>query len=227
MVGRLECKLLQGYGKGVVKLWPGYVRAKQLKIKIIKRINMPTIFSHPVPMLAAGAAFGGRIISARLLVAGIFCAILPDLDVIGFKLGIAYGDALGHRGASHSLALAFFMGVLGFIFAPWLRAKRLVAFLVLSAAVVSHISLDAMTSGGLGVAWFWPLDNTRYFFSWRPIRVSPLGIKNFVSGRGVAVLLSEFRWVWLPFFSAAIVVAVGRKCWKHWPGRKTARTKAS
>lgn len=175
---------------------------------------MPTIFSHPAPVLAAGLAFGARIISLRLLVAAVFCAILPDFDVIGFKLGIAYGDVLGHRGASHSLALALSLGVMGFILAPWLRAKRWVAFFVLSGAVVSHIFLDAMTSGGLGVAWFWPLDNTRYFFPWRPIRVSPLALNSFFSGRGVVVLLSEFKWIWLPFFSAAIVVAIIRKCWK-------------
>ena len=172
---------------------------------------MPTIFSHPVPMLAAGLALGGGVISVRLLVAAVFCAILPDFDVISFKLGIAYGDALGHRGASHSLALALAVGGLGFIFAPWLHARRVVAFLVLSAALASHILLDAMTSGGLGVAWLWPLDNTRHFLPWRPIRVSPLGFKNFMGARGVAVLLSEFRWVWLPLFGTGLVVFAGRK----------------
>ncbi len=180
---------------------------------------MPTVFSHPAPLLAVGLAFGGRIISLRLLVAALLCAIMPDFDVISFKLGIAYGDTLGHRGASHSLTLAFFVGLLGFIFAPWLHAKRAVAFLLLSGAVVSHIFLDAMTSGGLGVAWFWPFDNGRYFFPWRPIKVSPLGINNFINGRGVAVLLSELKWIWLPFFSVAILAAVGRKCWKHWSGK--------
>ena len=149
----------------------------------------------------------------------VFCSILPDFDVIGFKLGIAYGDSLGHRGASHSLALALVVGIIGFAVAPCLRAKRLVAFLLLSGAVVCHILLDAMTSGGLGVAWFWPLDNTRHFFSWRPIRVSLLALKSFVSQRGVIVLLSELKWIWLPFFSAAIVAVVLGKCWKH--GRKS------
>jgi len=33
-------------------------------------------------------------------------ALLPDADVIGFALGIHYGDLFGHRGLSHSLLFA-------------------------------------------------------------------------------------------------------------------------
>jgi inner membrane protein len=32
-------------------------------------------------------------------------AMLPDLDVIGFALGVQYGDPWGHRGATHSLLM--------------------------------------------------------------------------------------------------------------------------
>ena len=48
---------------------------------------MPTVFSHPAPVLALAAALGSRVVPARLLLFGVFCAVLPDLDVIGFKLG--------------------------------------------------------------------------------------------------------------------------------------------
>lgn len=176
---------------------------------------MPTAFTHPVPALAAGIALGTRIISIRLLIMAILFSILPDLDVISFKLGIAYEDDWGHRGASHSLAAVFASGAFGFIFAPLLRAKRLVAFLVLSGVVASHILLDAMTTGGLGVALFWPLENTRYFMPWRPIRVSPLAIKHFIGPKGIAVLLSELKWVWLPMFSLAFVIFITRKACKR------------
>jgi inner membrane protein len=47
------------------------------------------------------------------------------------------------------------------------------------------------------VAFFAPFDDTRYFFPWRPIRVSPLW-RSFVSSRGLQTLASEARWVWLP-----------------------------
>jgi inner membrane protein len=65
------------------------------------------------------------------------------------------------------------------------------------AAAASHPLLDAPTGGGLGVAFFSPLDERRYFFGWRPIRVSPIGLAA-LSRRGLSALLSEVWWVWLP-----------------------------
>lgn len=73
---------------------------------------MPTVFSHPAPVLALAAALGPRVVPPRLLLFGVFCAVLPDLDVIGFKLGIRYADLLGHRGFSHSLLFALLLGLL-------------------------------------------------------------------------------------------------------------------
>ena len=55
-----------------------------------------------------------------------------------------------------------------------------------------------MTSGGLGVAFFSPWDNTRYFLPWRPIVVSPIGIENFFSEWGWNVIQSELIWIGLP-----------------------------
>jgi inner membrane protein len=49
-----------------------------------------------------------------------------------------------------------------------------------------------LTSGGLGIALFAPFDNTRYFYSFTPIKVSPIGVEAFFSARGLAVLKSEF-----------------------------------
>ena len=57
---------------------------------------------------------------------------------------------------------------------------------------------DAMTTGGLGVAFFSPFDNSRYFFPWRPIKVSPIGIGKFFTMRGIQVLKSELLWIGLP-----------------------------
>ena len=59
-----------------------------------------------------------------------------------------------------------------------------------------------MTTGGLGVAFLSPWDLKRYFFSLRPMRVSPIGSKAFFSGRGLRVLASEARWVGLPCVAA-------------------------
>lgn len=75
------------------------------------------------------------------------------------------------------------------------------AFVFVCAA--SHPLLDAMTSGGLGVALAWPWSEHRFFAPWRPIRVSPFA-PQFFSARGLATLLSELRWVWLPLAAAVV-----------------------
>lgn len=62
----------------------------------------------------------------------------------------------------------------------------------------SHSVLDAMTSGGLGVAFFSPFNDARYFFPWRPIKVSPIGVENFFSEWGKKVILSELIWIGIP-----------------------------
>jgi inner membrane protein len=130
------------------------------------------------------------------------CAALPDADAIGFGLGIRYGDLLGHRGLTHSL---FFALVLGFLVVILFFRNidlgsrewwTLVAFFFIATA--SHGVLDAMTNGGLGVAFFSPFSNERYFFPWRPIEVSPLSVGSFLSSRGVEVIVSEIKWVWIP-----------------------------
>ncbi|QGL62330.1 metal-dependent hydrolase [Stenotrophomonas maltophilia] len=87
-------------------------------------------------------------------------------------------------------------------------AKPTLASTVQAAAFVfvcaaSHPLLDALTSGGLGVALAWPWSEHRFFAPWRPIRVSPFA-PQFFSARGLATLLSELRWVWLPLAGAVI-----------------------
>ena len=84
--------------------------------------------------------------------------------------------------------------------------SRLTLWLYLFLATASHGFLDAMTDGGLGVAFFSPFDNTRYFFTWTPIRVSPIGISRFFSARGLAVVKSELLWVWVPALALIAVV---------------------
>ncbi len=159
---------------------------------------MPTIFSHPAPVLAAVLVVGVRKFPFPLIMFGTICSILPDIDVLGFRMGISYGDVLGHRGFFHSLASAVIMGIVGVLSAPLLHAGRVAAFCVGIFAVAGHIFLDAMTNGGLGVAVFWPFDEGRHFFDWRPIEVSPLDLHVFFTRRGVQVMLSELHWVWLP-----------------------------
>lgn len=68
-----------------------------------------------------------------------------------------------------------------------------------------------MTNGGIGVAFFAPFDNTRYFFPFRPIEVSPLEPHRFFTPRGLTVLMTEFVWVGIPALLAMLGVAAVRQ----------------
>ncbi|MEA9564378.1 MULTISPECIES: metal-dependent hydrolase [unclassified Xanthomonas] len=168
---------------------------------------MPTIMTHAaVPLALWYASERGRI-SPRLLGAGIMAAMLPDADVLAFALHVPYADAFGHRGASHSLLFASVIALLGAAAHRSLRADVVQAAVWLFVCTASHPILDAMTSGGLGVALAWPWSETRWFAPWRPIRVSPFA-NGFFNARGLNTLLSELRWVWLPL----TVAALGFRC---------------
>jgi inner membrane protein len=167
---------------------------------------MASVLSHAVAALGIGAFFYQPRTPKRVWLLGALCAVIPDLDVIGFAFDIRYGDFWGHRGFSHSLLfaalLASFVVLVAFRQAlPGVPRFALWAYFFLATA--SHGLLDAMTDGGLGVAFFCPFDNTRYFLGWRPIRVSPIGVARFFSQRGLEVVQSELLWIWLP---AALLV---------------------
>lgn len=164
---------------------------------------VPTIMSHAVVPLALGLALGPGRVAPKVIIAGMILAMLPDADVVGFKLGIAYGDAFGHRGASHSLVAAAIFAGLVMAVMPAARTRLCAMFLWFSCA--SHGLLDTLTSGGLGAALLWPFSDARFHAPVTPIRVSPIGIRNFLSARGVTVLMSEALWIWLPCLVAIML----------------------
>lgn len=160
---------------------------------------MPTVFSHPAVPLGMAPWF--RRLPRSLVVVAALATTVPDADSIAFRFGIPYDSPLGHRGVTHSIAFALlFSALVAFAYvrvAP--NAVRFrVAFAFLFLAVLSHGLLDAMTNGGKGIGFFIPFSNHRYFFPFRPIRVSPIGAERFAAKARV-VLVSELRWVWAPF----------------------------
>lgn len=159
---------------------------------------MATIFAHALVPLAARAISGNQAISQRLLWLAIIATMVPDADVISFQIGIAYSDILGHRGFTHSILFAACVAGLAAQFAPSLKSTAKTVFALVFIAVLSHPFLDAFTNGGLGVALLWPVTDARFFMPWQPIEVSPIGIRGFLTGRGLDVLVSEFFWVLLP-----------------------------
>lgn len=172
---------------------------------------MPTILSHAVVPIALGIGLGNNVISRRLLLAGVAACIAPDLDVIGFKLGIAYADSFGHRGASHSLAFAALCGVFAMLFATQLRARPGIALGFVGLATASHPLLDMLTDGGYGVALLWPFSDARLFFPSQVIEVSPLSLQRFFGPAGFQVLQSELLWIWLPAITIALLIALLRR----------------
>lgn len=162
---------------------------------------MASIFGHAFASIALGTSFSKKRKKWKLFLIAIICAIIPDADVLGFKFGIPYESFWGHRGFSHSLVFAFLFGLLMVILfyrKEFLSKKGIVLLFFFFLCTASHPILDAMTTGGYGVAFLSPFNDARYFFPWRPIKVSPLGIANFFTQRGLNVILSELIWIGIP-----------------------------
>jgi inner membrane protein len=176
---------------------------------------MASALTHGFVGLVATALYASRPVPRRLYVLAAACAILPDADVIAFPLGIPYSHLLGHRGLSHSIAFALVTGML----VTWLAFRDLRAgskawwgrSLFLAAVTASHGVLDALTNGGLGVAFFAPLSDKRHFLPWRPIVVSPVNVRHFAGTWAKRVLVSEVKWVWIPALALLAIVVLARR----------------
>lgn len=161
---------------------------------------MATVFSHA--LIGYSLARCSSIPpNRRYLFFMSFLPVIPDFDYIGWIFRVPYGSLWGHRGFTHSILFAALLALLASTFLHLSKNNRPKVIFFLFMAALSHGVTDAMTNGGLGIAFFSPFDLSRYFFSWRPIEVSPMGPR-FFSQRGVTVLLSEVLYIWLPMLTA-------------------------
>ncbi|WP_210516124.1 metal-dependent hydrolase [Hymenobacter terricola] len=85
---------------------------------------MASAFGHA----ALGATLGKLLLPDRRhwpywLAAGC-CAALPDLDAIGYRLGVPYDGLWGHRGLTHSLLAAAVVAALGTGIGQLVRPER-------------------------------------------------------------------------------------------------------
>src|SRR5258705_15246 len=136
--------------------------------------------------------------TARIYRSGVFRHVseMSLRDVVSLRFGIRFGHILGHRGLSHSIFLAAVLATVVTIFVRHIwpespGAARLWPFFFVATA--SHGLLDSMTNGGLGVAFFAPFSNDRYFLPWRPILVSPMSVHVFLGYRRSEEHTSELQ----------------------------------
>lgn len=178
---------------------------------IIRQTPVPTLFSHPAVPLAIAAGLGRSTVNWRLAVLGVLVSMLPDIDVLSFRLGIPYGHPFGHRGATHSLGFAVLIALLAVAVAARLKTRPVGIGLFVFVTAVSHPLLDMLTNGGHGVALLWPISNERYFFPVQVITVTTLDLQKFFGPAGLLVLGSEMRWVWLPCGMLALFLVLWRR----------------
>ena len=145
--------------------------------------------------IVAATVAAGYHLPLKLWLVGVAYALLPDLDAAGYWLGVPYGSFWGHRGFTHSIVFAVLAsGVFARWIGCWTGITVVRVWTFCSVAMLSHGILDAMTDGGLGVAFFSPMDQNRYFFPIRPIHVASMSLRD----HGLDVLASECLWVWIP-----------------------------
>ena len=114
-------------------------------------------------------------------------AHLPELDEIRLPVGQGIAGWVAKRRGRPFVRTA----VIGFV------------------VTASHGVFDALTDGGSGVGFLWPLTNERFFFPWRPIPVAPVG-HHFFGTRGLSIFLFEM------LFFAPLTI------WALWPHRRGA-----
>ena len=69
---------------------------------------MASAFGHSAAAMAISNIFKLKTkLSLAIVLLGVFCSILPDADVLSFKLGIPYESMWGHRAITHSILFAF------------------------------------------------------------------------------------------------------------------------
>jgi inner membrane protein len=133
-------------------------------------------------------------------------SVFPDADVLAFDFGIPYEHMYGHRGFTHSIVFALIWAFLMIFLFHRDQIRPYILGCYYFICTISHGLLDAMTTGGRGVAFFAPFSDERYFLPWRFIHVSPLRASHFFSEWGLKVIKNEMIYVGLP---CLLLISVG------------------
>jgi len=127
-----------------------------------------------------------------------FLSVAADLDLAALALEFPPNTPLSHRGLSHSLAVSVLAGVLSALVARRFGIRPLAAGLVGFVAYVSHLVLDCLSFGSVGVPWLWPFSSQYYTLPVAPIP-AVIELRDFLTWQGVRVVAAEGL-IFLPFF---------------------------
>ena len=132
---------------------------------------MASPWAHALAGAAVGSLYPAVPQRRRVIALAAICAVLPDLDLIGWPLGISPYALLGHRGLMHSIPFAVVLGIGATALLPAVsRRDRFLAGALLALATATHSVLDALTAyAPTGPAFWAPFTNDRYRFQWQPL----------------------------------------------------------
>lgn len=125
---------------------------------------MPLPVAHGLFAASSVAAVIKKPFEFRSLVPLFIGAVLANLPDFDFILVFATGDDRWHRGFTHSILFAAFVGLVIF---SWFGREQRRKALAYSAAFASHFILDfATTKIGGGLQLFFPFSDERYGLRW-------------------------------------------------------------
>ena len=167
-------------------------------------IGMATVGHVAVGLLAGRLHRGcpGQPQSGATLAAFALLAVLPDADVVLVAFGAHDGGVAGHRGASHSIALAMAAGFLCAVATRRLRWPIWRTAILATFAVASHAVLDFLGHGGRGLPLLWPISEARFQSPLRIFPDAPRGLA-LVTSAGLVTMIVELI-VFLPVIVYAL-----------------------
>jgi len=170
---------------------------------------MATDYSHAVVGLGLARLYATKPMPWAYWGLAAVLPIIPDLDVFS---SAAYGTWLGHRGVTHSLVFALLLGVItaGVAF-RYFRVRWWSLSALFFVIIASHGLLDALTWGGEGIPFFWPLEGRYGNWGLLPLSDVPLDLPDPRYSRSIR---SELLWVWLPT-GLLVGLAMAYRRWKR------------
>ncbi len=176
---------------------------------------MATIFTHSFAGAALASVLTPRPKPFLYWAMAALLPVVPDLDVFS---GAAYGAMSGHRGFTHTPAFAL---VVGFAVAAatyrFCRVDFWPLFGLFTLVTASHGVLDALTTGGFGIAFLWPFSDRR----WGPY--GPIAVSDFLPDPFTSrAVRTELLYVWLPLGAAVVAVQAFRWARSRAGGRRGA-----